>query len=61
MNVNSAKGKPAEIANILDYTKPDVVVMSKTKLDKSCYTSEFYPRITQLSAGTEPSMVVVFW
>ena len=44
MNVNSAKGKPAEIANILDYTKPDVVVMSETKLDKSCYTSEFLPK-----------------
>ena len=37
MNLNSDKGKPAEIANILDYTKPDVVVMSETKLGKSCY------------------------
>ena len=44
MNVNSAKGKPAEIVNILDYTKPDVIVMSETKLDKSCYTSEFLPK-----------------
>jgi hypothetical protein len=35
LNANSAKGKPAEIANICDYTTPDIIVMSDTKLDKS--------------------------
>jgi hypothetical protein len=43
LNANSAKGKPAEIANICDYTTPDIIIMSETKLDKSAYTAEFLP------------------
>ena len=44
LNANSAKGKPAEIATICDYIKPDVIVMTETKLDKSVASSEFLPK-----------------
>ena len=44
INANSAKGKPAEIAEIIDYTKPTVTCMTETKLDKSVYSSEFMPK-----------------
>ena len=43
LNANSAKGKPAEIAAITELIKPDIIVMSETKLDKSVLNSEFLP------------------
>ena len=44
INANSAKGKPAELAEIIDYTKPTVTCISETKLDKSVFSSEFMPK-----------------
>ena len=43
VNANSVKGKAVEIASICDYVKPDIVAMSKTKLDKSVNAAEFLP------------------
>ena len=43
-NSNSIGGKTAELANLLDYTKPHVYVAVETKLDKSVYSSEFLPK-----------------
>ena len=42
-NANSVKGKAAEIGNICDYIRPDILVISETKIDKSVYSSEFLP------------------
>ena len=42
-NANSAKGKPAEIGNICDYIRPDIMVITETKFDKSVSASEFLP------------------
>ena len=43
LNANSAKGKAAEISSICEYVKPDIIIMSETKLDKSVSSSEFLP------------------
>ena len=43
-NSNSIGGKTAELANLLDYTKPHVYVAVETKLEKSVYSSEFLPK-----------------
>ena len=44
LNANSVKGKSAELEHILDYVKPDIVIISETKIDKSIYSSEFLPK-----------------
>ena len=43
LNANSARGKPAEIAAITEFIKPDIIVMTETKLDKTISNSEFLP------------------
>ena len=44
INANSLKGKAAELMHICDYTRPDILVMSETKLDKSVCSAEFLPK-----------------
>ena len=44
INANSVKGKAAELAHICDYMRPDILVMSETKLDKSVCSVEFLPK-----------------
>ena len=44
INANSVKGKAAEVAHICDYTRPDILFMSETKLDKSVCPAEFLPK-----------------
>ena len=43
LNANSIKGKAAELEYICEYTRPDVIVMSETKIDKSVCSAEFLP------------------
>jgi len=44
LNANSIAGKPAEFACLVDYTKPDVIIMTETKLGESAhFSSEFMP------------------
>jgi hypothetical protein len=53
VNANSAKGKLAEIANICDYTTPDIIVMSEnqyTLLNSYRRTTWLFERIV---LGTE--------
>ena len=42
-NSNSARRKKAEITNFLDYTKPDVFLITETKLDGNVFSPEFLP------------------
>ena len=44
LNANSVRGKTAELEHICDYTCPDIVIISETKLDKTVYTAEFLPK-----------------
>ena len=44
VNCNSAKGKRAEIAQLLDYTDADAVLICESKLDPSVNSSEFLPK-----------------
>ena len=44
INTNSVKGKAAELAHICDYKRPNILVMSETKLDKSVCSAEFLPK-----------------
>ena len=43
MNCNSIAGKQAELAHLVEYTDPDVLIMTKTKLDSSISTAELLP------------------
>ena len=40
---NSISGKRAELANIVDHTKPDAILITETKLDASIKSSKFMP------------------
>jgi exonuclease III len=41
INANSVTGKVAEIEHLINYTDPDAIIMSETKIDKTVSTSEF--------------------
>ena len=43
VNANGILGKSATFANLIDYTKPDIVLMQETKLDPSIKSGEFMP------------------
>ena len=43
-NCNSARGKPAEIAGLLDYAQPDVLLLTETKLSPAVKSAEFLPQ-----------------
>ena len=43
LNANCISGKRTELANIVDYTKPDAILITDTKLDASIKSSEFLP------------------
>ena len=42
-NVNSAKGKPAEIGAICAYVKPDILMFTETKITSDIKSAEFLP------------------
>ena len=44
VNCNSVRGKPAELAHLLNYTDADAVLLCETKLDQSVNTAEFLPK-----------------
>ena len=44
VNCNSVRGKPAELAHLLNYTDADVVLLCEAKLDQSVNTAEFLPK-----------------
>ena len=50
MNCNSITGKVAEFANLTEYTDPDVIMMTETKLDSSINAAEFLPEGYQVGA-----------
>ena len=43
INANDIQGKSVTFANLIDYTKPDVVLMQETKLDSNLKSGEFMP------------------
>jgi len=44
LNANSIAGKSAEFANIVEYTKPDVILLQETKLgSETHFSAEFMP------------------
>ena len=46
VNANGILGKSATFDNLIDYTKPDIVLMQETKLDPSIKSGEFPARRT---------------
>ena len=42
--MNSAPGKRAELENLINYTDPDLIIMTETKIDKQVKASEFLPK-----------------
>ena len=46
VNANSVKGKRAEIADLCNNTRPDVTVVTETKIDNTINAAEFFPRNT---------------
>ena len=44
MNINSAPGKRAELENLINYTGPDLIIMTETKIDEHVKASEFLPK-----------------
>ena len=43
-NCNSVASKSAELANLVDYTEPDILLLTETKLDNRVSSSEFLPQ-----------------
>ena len=43
INCNSVSGKKSELAERVEYTDPDVILLTETKLDSSIGTAEFIP------------------
>ena len=43
INCNGVSGKRAELANLVSYTDPDVLILTETKLDHTVHPSEFLP------------------
>ena len=43
-NCNSVASKSAELANVVDYTEPDILLLTETKLDNRVSSSEFLPQ-----------------
>ena len=41
---STVRRKAAELEHICDYTRPDILVMSDTKMDKSVWSAEFLPK-----------------
>jgi hypothetical protein len=44
INCNSAPGKRAELENLIDYTEPDVLILTETKIDSTVSAPNFCPR-----------------
>ena len=44
ININSAPGKRAELENLINYTDPDLIIMTETKIDEQVKASEFLPK-----------------
>ena len=43
VNSNSARNKKAEFTNFIQYTKPDIILITETKIDGTIASSEFLP------------------
>ena len=43
-NINSAPGKRAELENLINYTDPDLIIMTERKIDEQVKASEFLPK-----------------
>ena len=44
ININSAPGKRAELENLINYTDPDLIIMTETKINEQVKASEFLPK-----------------
>ena len=44
ININSAPGKREELENLINYTDPDLIMMTETKIDEHVNASEFLPK-----------------
>ena len=45
ININSAPGKREELENLINYTDPDLIIMTETKIDEQVKASEFLPKL----------------
>ena len=43
ININSARNRKAELEHISEYVKPDLILMTETKIDSSISAAEFLP------------------
>ena len=43
INCNGIASKKAELESVIDYTDPDVLIITETKIDDTVHTSEFLP------------------
>ena len=43
INCNGIASKKAELEGVIDYTDPDVLIITETKIDDTVHTSEFLP------------------
>ena len=48
ININSAPGKRAELENLINYTDPDLIIMTATKIDEQVKASKFLPKAQRL-------------
>ena len=55
VNANSVKGKRAEIAELCNSTRPDVMVVTETKIDNTINAAEFFPRNYQVAVRRDRS------
>ena len=44
ININSAPCKRAELENLINYTDPDLIIMTETKIDEQFKASKFLPK-----------------
>ena len=43
INCNGIASKKAELESVIDYTDPDVLIITETKIDDTVHTSELLP------------------
>ena len=55
VNANSVKGKRAKIAELCNSTRPDVMVVTETKIDNTINAADFFPRNYQVAVRRDRS------
>ena len=59
ININSAPGKRAELENLINYTDPDLIIMTETKIDEQVKASEFLPKGDASNTSAKPMVAIL--